>query len=132
MSRDTDQPAVGYKNPPQHSRFQKGKSGNPSGRRKAKPQLNMFDELYKLMSEPIPIMKKGKQQSVSLLEALLRKTAEAALKGDSAARKDLIKLMELAPRVSEVDAGEMTKEQEDQLVALFLARQRRSDGGCDA
>ena len=25
---------VGYCNPPQHSRFQKGKSGNPSGRPK--------------------------------------------------------------------------------------------------
>ena len=25
---------VGYGNPPDHSKFQKGKSGNPSGRRK--------------------------------------------------------------------------------------------------
>ncbi len=62
MSHTTDQPAVGYKNPPLHSRFQKGRSGNPSGRRKAKPQLNLLDEVAKLMAEPIPLVKKASRR----------------------------------------------------------------------
>lgn len=132
MSHNTDQPAVGYKNPPQHSRFQKGRSGNPSGRRRAKPQLNLLDEFIKLMSEPIQLMKKGKPQKVTLLEALLRKTIEAALNGDAAARRDVIKLLGLMPAgADESDAEDVTRDEEAQLLARYVERKRRSDGGCD-
>lgn len=132
MSRNTDQPAVGYKNPPQHSRFQKGRSGNPSGRRKAKPALSLLDEFAKLMSEPILLVKKGKPQKVTLLEAFLRKTTEAALKGDAAARRDVIKLLGSMPSGADEAEGEgLSREEETQLLARFLARERRANGGRD-
>lgn len=84
------------------------------------------------MSEPIQLVKKGKPQKVTLLEAFQRKTAEAALKGDAAARRDVIKLLGLMPSASEEAEGEViTSEAEAQLLARFLARERRADGGCD-
>jgi hypothetical protein len=131
MSREEDAEPVGYKRPPKHSQFKKGRSGNPSGRRKAKPQLNLIAELIKLMAEPIPVVKKGKPQTVSLLVAFLRSTLEAAFKGDSGARKDVINLLKLIPQASDGDTSDLTSEQEAQLLSLFLARQPRSDGGYD-
>ncbi|KRE11269.1 hypothetical protein ASE63_20135 [Bosea sp. Root381] len=92
----------------------------------------MADEFAKLMSEPIQMMKKGKLRTVSVLEAFLQKTTEAALKGDAAARKDVIKLLGLMTSVSEAATPEITSEEEAQLIARFLARERRSGGGWDA
>ncbi|PTM41708.1 DUF5681 domain-containing protein [Bosea sp. 124] len=131
MSHDTEQPPVGYKNPPQHSRFQKGRSGNPSGRRKAKPQLDLLAEFTKLVSETIQIKKKGKIQYVTMLEAFLRTTMDGELKGNAAARKEVFRLLDLMKEGASEETGEMTKEQEAQLLAGFFARGRRADGGCD-
>lgn len=131
MTNNTDQPVVGYRSPPQHARFKKGSSGNPSGRRKAKPKLDVIDTITRVMSEPIELVKRGKPRSVTRFEALLHKTMEAALKGDAAARRDLIKLMGMLPPATEAEAGDMSREEEEQLVARFLARERPT-GGCDA
>ena len=93
MSREDDLKPVGYKNPPQHTRFQKGQSGNPSGRRKAKSMPDMLEVIATVMSEPIQLIKNGRPRTVSYLEGLVRKTAESAVKGDASARRDLLKLV---------------------------------------
>lgn len=130
MTHTTDQPAVGYKNPPTHSRFQKGRSGNPSGRRKAKPKLDLLDAFAKLMSESVQLTKNGKPQKVSMMEAFMRKTVEAALKGDASARRDVFRLLDLMKQSSD-QATQMTTEQEAQLLEGFLARRAHADGGRD-
>jgi hypothetical protein len=43
MSEEDDNDAVGYKRPPKHTRFQKGKSGNPSGKAKTPKRSDMDD-----------------------------------------------------------------------------------------
>ena len=45
--------AVGNKKPPLHSRFQQGKSGNPSGRPKGRTNFDstLLKEFYKPVSE---------------------------------------------------------------------------------
>lgn len=131
MTDNTNQPPVGYKSPPRHSRFQKGRSGNPSGRRKAQPQLNLLDMFKKIMSEPVQLMKNGRPKTVSMMDAFLRKTVEAAFKNDAAARREVFRLIGLSIADSSEAAGDMTNEQEAQLLADFLARRARADGGRD-
>jgi hypothetical protein len=130
MSHNTDQPAVGYKNPPQHSRFQKGRSGNPSGRRKAKQAPDLLDAFAKLMAEPVQIKKKGKLQNVSMIDAFVQTLMDAAFKGNAAARKDIFRLLDLMKQGSD-ETTQMTTEQEAQLLEGFLARRARADGGRD-
>lgn len=133
MSREEDEhEAVGYKNPPKHSRFKKGQSGNPSGRRKTKPRLDIIELLDKVMAEPIQLTKKdGKVRTVTFLEGLLRKMAASAGNGDTSARRDLLKLMAMAgSRRDDVDEP-LTAEEEARILARFIARERRADGGCD-
>lgn len=131
MTDNTNQPPVGYKSPPRHSRFQKGRSGNPSGRRKVQPQLNLLDMFKKIMSEPVQLMKNGRPKTVSMMDAFLRKTVEAAFKNDAAARREVFRLIGLSIADSSEAAGDMTSEQEAQLLADFLARRARADGGRD-
>lgn len=129
MSLDDAPESVGYKSPPQHSRFQKGRSGNPSGRRKAKPRLSLVEELDKLLGEPIQVARNGRCESISYVAALLRKTGEAALKGDARARHTMLDLILQRDRAAADVPTVLTGEQEEELIAAALLRMGRSQGG---
>lgn len=72
---------VGYKNPPTHTRWQKGQSGNKAGRpRKKKESLQevVWDELNK----KVKVQEGGKVREIYKLEALGKKLVNDALNGD--------------------------------------------------
>jgi hypothetical protein len=73
----TDKP-IGYGNPPVRSRFPKGKSGNPGGRKK--DSRNFRTVLEELMAREVE--QPGKKRPITLKEALLLKQADCGLKGD--------------------------------------------------
>mgnify|MGYP001606187490 CR=1 FL=1 len=94
--RDYD---VGHGKPPFHTRWQKGKSGNPSGgRKKKKPTLQ--DELKRISAEKITVVEDGKRWEVSKGQAFMRRVFADALRGDKKAGAMLLSLMKA------VDAGE--------------------------
>lgn len=68
----SDDYEVGYGKPPQHSRFSKGKSGNPSGRRK--PRLSDAEVVAKIRDQKIAIKLRGKETRVTMLEAAILQT----------------------------------------------------------
>jgi hypothetical protein len=82
---------VGYKSPPQHSRFQPGRSGNPRGRQKA--VRNLGSDVKRTLEVPVRLNEQGKARRVSTQEAALLRLREKALKGDA---RSLDRLLELA------------------------------------
>ena len=60
---------LGYGNPPEHSRYKKGQSGNLRGRPKGK--LNMATLLEQTLREKVVLTENGRQKTVSKLEAAL-------------------------------------------------------------
>ena len=83
---------VGYKRPPQHSRFKPGVSGNPSGRRKGSPNLKtLFD---KILAEEISLREGQTVRKVSKAEAVIRGLIVGALKGDQRAIGAVFKIAE--------------------------------------
>jgi hypothetical protein len=81
---------VGYKNPPKHCWFKKGKSGNPLGRPKAKKHLASIveSELY----QPVAVNQNGKVKKLPAIVVALRKALAQAMKGDLKAIKFLVDL----------------------------------------
>lgn len=83
---------VGYGRPPKRSQFAKGQSGNPAGRPKG--SLNratlraMVATLW--LDETMKIGEGGRERHIPRLEALLKKQAELAFKGDRKAIKDCL------------------------------------------
>jgi len=74
---------VGYMNPPEHTRFKKGKSGNPKGR--PKKQEDIFTLLQRVLKRKV--RPKGSDRQIHISEALIRKLRELALSGDRRARE---------------------------------------------
>jgi hypothetical protein len=92
MSADDDD-MVGYGKPPKHTRFQKGKSGNPSGRPKKAP---LQQELFrKELSRRVTITEGGRSQRITKGELLARQVVTRAIKGESTALRMMLRLSEL-------------------------------------
>jgi hypothetical protein len=90
--------AVGYKRPPEHSRFQPGRSGNPSGR--PKDSKNFKTLLRQILNEQISLQDGVNSRKVSKREAITRRLIIGAMKGDS---RDLHALFKLAEQTGEFD-----------------------------
>jgi hypothetical protein len=71
---------VGYKKPPQQSRFAKGQSGNPRGRPKG--SLSFASRFNTIMHEPVQVSQNGRSKTMPAVDAILRQHRNAAaLKG---------------------------------------------------
>jgi hypothetical protein len=82
-STDPSKPiyAVGYKRPPMHTRFQRGKSGNPRGRPAGRPNLKTMVE--RVIHQRVPIRHSEKTRDVPMLQAMVHAHAQKAAKGDA-------------------------------------------------
>src|SRR5437016_4200428 len=90
---------VGYKKPPQHTRFKPGQSGNTKGR--PKKNKTLIDVLLKELRSSVMITVGSKSQKMSMLEAIVKQHISRAAKGDP--RSTAMVLEVLKP--SEIDQG---------------------------
>src|SRR6266571_1981468 len=72
---------IGYRSPPEHSRFKPGQSGNPSGR--AKGSQNFTTLFNKVLDEEIALRDGADVKKISKAEAIIRSVVVGAMKGDS-------------------------------------------------
>ena len=78
---------VGYGKPPAKTKFQKGKSGNPSGRPKRKnppkEPLDFQKELIAELKSPMTINEAGNKKKVSKLQAFAKAARRGLVPGQS-------------------------------------------------
>jgi hypothetical protein len=84
--------SVGYGQPPLHSRFKPGQSGNPRGR--PRNSLLIDSILEKNLRKKVAVTRDGARTSVTLLAAIVEKLMVDAARGDNAARKLALQLNE--------------------------------------
>lgn len=78
---ETKAPGIGYMNPPEHTRFRKGRSGNPRGRPRKREDLNTV--LNRVLTRKVRV--KDNDRTIAIREALIWKLRELALQGDKQA-----------------------------------------------
>ncbi|HJX84821.1 MAG TPA: DUF5681 domain-containing protein [Candidatus Angelobacter sp.] len=81
---------TGYCNPPQHSRFKKGQSGNPKGRPKGRP--NLATVLENTLREKVVIRENGRRKTITKFEAALKQLVNQATSGNLRAVQQLVTL----------------------------------------
>ena len=82
---------VGYKQPPRHSRFQPGQSGNSKGRPKG--TKNLKTDLEEELREKIQVREGGQPLKLSKQRAILKAQTNLAIQGDTKAANLLVKLI---------------------------------------
>jgi Family of unknown function (DUF5681) len=80
--------SVGKGKPPLHTRFQKGRSGNPRGR--CKGSKNVATLLAQVLNERVTVTENGKRRTITKREAILKQLANKAASGDYRAMKLVI------------------------------------------
>jgi hypothetical protein len=91
--RPGDPYEVGFGKPPKRTQFKKGRSGNPKGRPRKRPDL--YSELTKVLREKVTV--EGQQERVTVQQALLRRLRDQALRGEFWAGKLLQKVVAALP-----------------------------------
>lgn len=79
---DGDKPPneVGYGRPPVHSRWKKGQSGNPTGRRKG---VKNFSTVFQdALNERVTVTENGKRKTLSMRQIIVKRTVNKAAAGD--------------------------------------------------
>ena len=94
MTNDSDdkKDKVGYKKPPKHSQFPKGKSGNPKGRPPKEKKIFHL-ALIDIMGEEITLKVGGEDVTMTLQEALIKKMMLDSMNGKQTATKNFIEIM---------------------------------------
>jgi len=113
MDGSDDSGGVGYKRPPRHTRFSKGRSGNPRGRPKGS---GVRSAVEKVLGRTVSAMVDGQRRRVPLTEALVLQLAQRALAGDALASRDILKI---ADQFAQARANEDPK---DSGVTVILRR----------
>ena len=82
----SDDYEIGYGKPPAAHRFQKGRSGNPKGRKK-QVKTTLMEDLDEVLAECVELPVNGKTTVRTLKEVIVEQVAEKAAQGDKRALK---------------------------------------------
>ena len=104
---------VGYMNPPEHTRYKKGKSGNPRGRPRKREDLNTV--LQRVLNRKVRV--KDNDRKLPIRDALIWKLRELALQGDKQAlalQRRIIDEADFGP-----SAEEILREKRERILKAF-------------
>jgi hypothetical protein len=112
---------VGYKRPPAASRWKKGQSGNPSGRKKGTP--NLLSDLVAELGEVIQINEGGAPRKITKQRALLKSLAARGIGGDAKAANLILNLVVKLLDPAQADEAPTTTSAEDEaILEAYLRR----------
>lgn len=117
---------IGYRKPPEHSRFQPGQSGNPRGRPKG--VRNFKTDVKATLRAPVSVTRDGKPRKITTQAAMLLRLREKALAGDARA---LDRLLALASTYGDDEVVAPVDVAAEDQALLDLFRQRVTSGAAD-
>ena len=111
--------AVGYRRPPESGRFKPGVSGNPKGRSKGSRPVSAV--LQEIIQQKIAVTENGKTRRLPVLDIMLRRLANEAMRGEQRSIKFLLSLLEHYGDSSQttLQLGEMLAE-DAEILAEYL------------
>ncbi len=116
---------VGYGKPPKQNQFAKGRSGNPSGRRKGRKNLSTL--LEEASREKVTVSRNGRKVRMTKVEASLHQLVNKATGGDLKAIRELLFWSKtLNEAVQELPTASF--DENDKHVAASILKRHRESG----
>jgi hypothetical protein len=82
---------VGYRKPPGHTRFKKGRSGNPKGRPAGAKNLSTL--LSEALNEPVVVTENGGHRKITKRQAIIKQLVNQSATADWRAVKILLDML---------------------------------------
>ena len=123
MANGDDTYTIGFRNPPKHTRFAKGKSGNPNGRPKG--SQNLATVLDKACRQRIRITTNGVTRYVSKFEATMLQLNNKAASGDLKAIRELHNWIVSLPNSEQAGIPPAIANESDPLVMASIIKRIR-------
>ena len=120
---------VGYRRPPMATRFQKGHSGNPSGRPKGRK--NLATVLSQALQVKIPVTEAGRRRLKTKLEVAITQVVNKAASGDLRALGQILGMQALlsdSPQEQVTPDLAADRLQAQRMLARMLGEQPGEDG----
>lgn len=97
---------VGYRKPPKHGRYRKGRSGNPRGRTQG--EENLLSIFKRIAARRVKVHDGAKARTMSLGEAIILQNYKAAVQKDPTAMGNILRLAELAGEFKDLNDPKVT------------------------
>jgi len=124
MSETQREYAANYRRPPVHTRFQKGRSGNPRGR----PAQNLPALLAAALNEKVTVTENGERRQITKREAVIAQLVDRSAAAELRATKMLIDMLRDIERRGEPPAAAKSpfSPTDKEVVQQLIARLRRN------
>src|SRR5438874_12444127 len=118
---------VGYGKPQRHTRFQKGRSGNPAGRPRGKKNLATL--LSDALDQKIIVVESGRRKKISKREAIVTQLVNKSASADLKATQIVLAMLRDVETQADgsADPAPFT-EADQQIIRRIQARLRGEDG----
>ena len=118
---------VGYGKPPRHTRFQKGRSGNPRGRPRGSKNLSTL--LNEALNERVLVAENRGRRKIAKQQAMITQLVNKAAQGDWRAIKILLEIVQAIESRTEPAPPETSafSAADEKVIARLRARFSRSE-----
>ena len=116
---------VGYGKPPLHTRFQKGKSGNPKGRPRGKK--NMSTLLSTALNASIVVVANGRRKKITKREAIVTQLVNKSAAADLKATQIVFAMLRESQDDGSADPA-VFAEADHEIIRRIQARLRNENG----